>query len=136
MSETWDPLPAQREFYRHRLTGDLGWLVRREGREAIRYDRGDFDQTIRIQRDDKGAIIDWLPEKPPAPLNDYHLGMIAWQADCELQRHLGELSRIKQWRDMREEERAKWIRSGPDGGSPMRQEVYQAIKTALEPFTK
>lgn len=136
-AENWDPLPAQREFYRHRLTGDLGWLVRREGREHIRYDRGPaFELTIAVRRDDKGAVIDWNQEKAPAPLNDYHLGMIAWQADCELQRHLGEIGRIKQWRDLRQEDRVKWIQEGPQDGSPMRREVYQAIKSALEPFTK
>lgn len=134
-SDNWDPEPAHKEYYRHKLTGDLGWLVRRDGRECIRYDRGDFDQYIAVRRDDKG-IIDWQPEAPPAPLNDYHVGMIAFVADNELQRHTGDLGRVKKWLDLREEDRHRWIRQGPPEDSGMRRNVYDAIRTALEPYTK
>lgn len=136
MSDTWDPAPAQRQFFRHRLTGDLGWLVRRDGRESMRFDRGDFDQTVQVRRDDKGGVIDWNPEKPPAPLNDYHVGMIAFVADTELQRHTGDIGRIKKWLDMREEDRNRWIRQGPPDDTGMRRGVYDAIRKALEPYTK
>ena len=133
--ETWDPQPGNREFFRHRLTGDLGWLVRRENREAMKRDIVGVDSYTLIRRDDKGQIIDWNPEAPPAPLNDYHVGMIAWVADQELQRHMGEVGRLRHWRDMKEEERSRWIRQGPEGGG-IRDDIYRAIRGALEPYTK
>lgn len=134
--ESWDPEPGQRQFFRHRLTGDLGWLVRRDGREAIRFDRGSFDQTVQVRRDAENGVIDWTPEKPPSPLNDYHVGMIAFVTDTELQRHTGDIGRVKKWLDMREEDRHRWIRLGPQDGSPIRRDVYEAIRQALEPYTK
>lgn len=134
--DTWDPAPTQREYFRHRLTGDLGWLVRREGREAMRFDRGDFDQTVQVRRDDKGVVVDWNAEKPPSPLNDYHVGMIAFVADVELQRHTGDIGRVKKWIDMREEDRLRWIRQGPTEDNPLRRAVYDAIRGALEPYAK
>lgn len=131
-----DPKPSERKYFRHRLTGDLGWLVIRDGREAIRYDRGEYDQHIAVRRDDKGKIADWNEEAPPAPLNDYHVGMISFVADNEVQRHTGEVGRVKKWADLREEDRHRWIRQGPGDVPGIRSAVYQAIKAALQPYTK
>jgi hypothetical protein len=134
--DVWDPHPGNREYFRHRLTGDLGWLVRRENREAMKRDIAGVDSYTLVRRDDKGEVIDWNRETPPAPLNDYHVGMIAFVADNELQRHTGDVGRVKKWLDLKEEERSRWIRQGPPEGHDLRRAVWEAIRQALEPYTK
>jgi hypothetical protein len=137
MSESnWDPPKNQREFVRHRLTGDLGWLVRRDGREHVKYDRPDHDQTVPVRRDDKGNFLDWVREKEPAPLTSYQVAIVAYEADRALDRYLGNLRRPKAWIDMSEDDRRRWANDGPKDESGPRRKVFDAIAEALEPFTK
>ena len=131
----WDPKESQREFYRHRLTGDLGWLVRRENREAIKYDRPDHDQWVPVRRDNLGAIIDWVAESPPAPLTLHQAAIIAYEADRALDRFLGNVRKSKAWIDMGEDFRRKWVTDGPPEKGGVRRLLFDAIVEALDPFT-
>jgi len=135
MTADWDPKPQERQYVRHRMTGDLGWLVTRDGKECVRYDRPNIDHHIAVRRDDKGLMVDWVDEKPPAPLNAHHVAMVAFQTDQELLRHLGEIGKKRAWLDMREEERHRFIKEGPGVGG-IRHDVWLAVQQALEPYTK
>lgn len=130
----WDPKAQERQYVRHARTGDLGWIVRRDGREHVRYDRGELDQTIALKRDDKGALIDWTLEREPAPMTVYQVAFVAYAADSALDKFLGEHGRRKPWMEMNEDERRKWAELGPK--DKHRQRLFTAIFDALQPLTE
>lgn len=132
----WDPDKDKREYYRHALTGDLAWLVKRGGREHMKMDRPDFDHTVAVYRDDAGNIKGWVPEKEPAPLLSQQAAIIAFEADRALGRYTGDRSKAKSWIDLREEDRRKWIEDGPTCPPGPRRDLYRAIVKALGPHTR
>jgi hypothetical protein len=135
VSENWDPPKAQREYVRHAMNGDLGWIVRRDNREHVRYDRGEHDQTVLLRRDAKGELIDWVREKEPAPLTGYQVAIVAYEANRALDRYLGAVNKPKVWIELSEEERRTWAAKGPRESGP-RKKLYDAIMAALEPLTR
>lgn len=136
-SPDFDPEKRNRNYYRHEMTGDLGWVVRRDHREHMKYDRGaDTDLTVAIRRDDKGAVVGWVPEKEPAPLTRFQAAVVAHAADRELFRFTGQPGKAKAWIDLSEEKRRDWIQSGPKEEGTMRQEVYDAVMEALDAYTE
>lgn len=136
MMADFDPKPNDREYYRHALTDDLGWLVKRNNREHMKYDRPEFDHTMAVYRDDQGAIKGWVPEKEPAPLLSQQAAIVAFEADRALGRFTGDRSKVKAWIDLREEDRRKWIEDGPTCPPGPRRDLYRAVMKALEPFTR
>lgn len=134
-SDNWDPAKEKREYVRHNQTGDLGWLVRREGRDCIRYDRPEYDQTVPFRRNEKGEIVDWTHELEPALFTPYQSAIVAYAADREMDRFLGNVRRPKAWIDLSEEKRRDWAEKGPKDEGP-RQKVFDAIQEALDPYTR
>ena len=127
-ADNWDPPDHERVFYRHSTTGDLGWLVRRDGKDCVKYDRPAMD-IVRPFRADE-----WIAELEYRPLTRLQLVQVAFEADKKLCYFLGrhELSR-RQWLNLSENERIRWSTNGPpDTGG--RQELFQAIMASLERY--
>lgn len=127
LPDDWDPEPARRAYYKNSVSGDWGWLVRREGNDVIKLDRPGVDE---IRRFDPG---EWQPRDAPKPLQPAHLAMVAYQADKTLCRVLGgELMRFTKgdWLDLSQEQRRAWIEKGPPT-HPDRRALYAAIMGAL-----
>lgn len=124
----WDPAEHERTYYSHMTTGDLGWMVRREGRDCIRLDRP-AQEIVRVYKEDE-----WRPEREHRQLNRYQLVQIAFEADKKLCFFLGkhEVAR-KEWLSMRDEQRITWAQNGPGAGSG-RPELFQAIMKCLERY--
>lgn len=123
--DNWDPPDHERTYYRHTMTGDLGWLVRRDGKDYIKYDRPShiMERPFRDQ--------DWIAEREHRPLTRLQLAQVAFEADKRLCFFLGlhDQSR-REWLSLKDEQRIAWSSAGPPnkGG---RQELYQAVMAAL-----
>lgn len=126
--EHWDPADHEKIYYRHTTTGDLGWLVRREGRDCIRFDRPSHEM-VRVFKEDE-----WIAEREHRPLTKYQLTQIAFEADKKLCFFLGLHSEARRdWLSLRDEDRIRWAEKGPPprGG---RRELWQAVMASLERF--
>lgn len=124
----WDPADHERLFYRHVTTGDLGWLVRREGHDCIRLDRP-AQEITRLYKE-----VEWIPEREHRPLTKLQLVQIAFEADKRLCFFLGkhDLAR-REWLSMKDEQRIAWSENGPGPGGG-RPELFRAILKTLERF--
>lgn len=126
----WDPLPEAREWYRHSTTGDRGYRVRREGKDAIRLDRP--EQEL-IQ-----PMHGWIRDEYGTTFPAEQIARVAFAADRAVCGIVGEHSISRQlWQDLREQDRIKFIRNGPGNGvHSVRKLVFDAIIDALEPFVR
>lgn len=128
--ETYDPPERERVWYRHRQTSDRGWMVRREGKPAIKYDRPAFDQYVH-------NVDDWEPLHEKLPdLSRAVVAQICFEADKKLCWALGHIDLAKRdWNDLHEKVRAKWIDEGPLRRSPefeKRKKLFDAIQECLK----
>lgn len=121
----WDPDPQDREYFRERGTGQLGWRVERDGKAAIRLDR--VAQEIIVPLDGN-----WVPDHDVKELSVAQLGQICFDADRSLCRFIGlqQNSRVA-WVDLSDDQRIAWMRSGPSK-HPLRKKLWEAIHGALQ----
>lgn len=122
----FEPLESKRSWYRHKQTSDRGYLVKREGRDAIRYDRPAVDQYVH-------NMDEWEPLSESLPaLGLAQVAQICFEADKKLCWALGHIDLSKrEWLDLNERVRAKWISEGPVRSSPAyaeRLKLYTAIR--------
>src|SRR4030095_8083186 len=73
----WDPLPSERQYYRSADTGDLGWLVRREGKERIRLDRA-MQEIVRPFEPGDGK---WVEEREWKPFSRTQVSKLQFEVD-------------------------------------------------------
>lgn len=124
--DNWDPPAWHRVYLRHARTSDLGYLVRRAGKDVVRLDR--VNQEI-LQ--DYDAQV-WLAETDYRPISHVQVVQIAFVADQHLLRALGEHQKArKNWHEISEKQRKAWLEEGPKD-PPKRAELYKAIVECLE----
>lgn len=128
-SLNWEPEPEDREWYRSRQTGELGYKVVRDGITKIRKDRPMEDLCTPYSEHN------WKPEEERRPLTSHQLANIAFAADKEMCRFLGlhERSR-KEWMSLREQEKHEWVEKGPAAekeSTPERVVLYESIMVGL-----
>lgn len=115
-------------WYRNRTTGDRGKLEVRDGEKVIVYDRPMVDQWVPY------SDAEWKKEDAPRGYSMMELGQIAWAADRELCRILGDYERAeKKWGHLTEVARQKWIVKGPVKPEA-RVELFDAIMAVLRPM--
>lgn len=109
MSSEHTPVPEhQRLYYRHKDTGDLGYLVQVDGRPKIRLDRP--NQVMLRPFSDQV----WVPDDTARTLQPMQKATVAFMADKQLCLVLGLASEAKRdWTRMRDSERIEWLRNGP-----------------------
>lgn len=121
----WDPTEAQRRWYRSNRTGDLGYVVMRDGRERIRLHRP--MQEI-VKPFDDG---EWVEEREFRPFSGNQVDRLCFEADKLLCNMLGLHKEAKrEWLNLRDPERIEWMKLGPGPGS-LRSDLYLAIKGVL-----
>ena len=125
-----DPLPSERVYYRHVTTGELGYLVRRQGQEVVRYDRPAVDMT-----DDR--LSNWRRDEDHRPLNANQVAQIAHAADLKLCFFLG-IHGLKEWRDLSDQQRISFLHDGPKDSSPgrARTRLFLAITGAVSDLAR
>lgn len=115
-------------WYRHRQTGDRGKLEVRDGEKVVVYDRPAADQWVPYSE------AEWKPELEPRKYSVMELGQIAWAADRELCRILGDHERAnRKWSELTETTRMTWVVKGPKAPEA-RVELFSAIMAVLRPM--
>lgn len=119
-ADSHEPLKSQRVYYRHNQTGDRGYIVKREGKDAIRRDRPNVD-------DYTFQLGDWVAEVADArKFTEIQIAAVQFEADKKLCWALGlpTLSR-REWVDVPEKQRFDWMKEGPK--TPERSGLYTLI---------
>lgn len=126
----YDPPADQRELVRNGW-GELGWLVRRDGKSMVKLDRPNQDIVKPY------VASEWLPEVPQRPLARQQLARVAFEADRELCRSLGAFAHaMRTWQRLNEHERKEWTEKGPKEAAGPRVTLYKSIMLGLEPYTR
>lgn len=126
----WDPLPAEREYFRNGKQGDRGYLVRRQGKDVIRLDRP--NQEILYPKSP-----DWIADEYGTLLLESQVAHIAFAADRAACAAAGLFADSrKSWQDLSDRERIKFMADGPPRTHPVRGVVYDAIMLATKPFVR
>lgn len=122
----WDPPQTERQYYRSSDTGDLGWLVRRDGKDRIRLDRP--MQEI-VKPFDEGK---WVEEREWKPFSRTQVQKLLFELDKQMCFLLSLYKEAKKdWLSLKDEERIEWMKNGPGPGN-LRAEVYKAVFKILE----
>lgn len=128
----YDPPAQAREWFRHVQDGQLGWKVIRAGKTMIKLDR--VAQPIEMNYRE----TDWIAETEHRPLTRWQIAKVAFEADKALCIALGDVAGSKrQWLDLRDEARQRWIEKGPVGSTPearVRQGLFASVMLELAPL--
>lgn len=118
-----DPAPEDRAYFREKTTGEIGYVVTRNGQEVIRLD-GPVE-TIRVKD------FRWEPRPTAQPLKKAWVGQVCFEADRGLARFIGMPGQVHlKWHELRDVERTRWMESGPQK-NPLRRKLWQAIQAAF-----
>jgi hypothetical protein len=122
----WDPEPHKRQYYRNAQTGDRAWLVKRDGKDMVRMDRGPVED-IRVFNE-----REWIEDAPAmADFTDIQIAMVTFEADKALCRQMGDAKKAKrEWLNLSDQQRIKWMEDGPQ--ETRRKKLYLAVKKALK----
>jgi hypothetical protein len=124
--DTWDPEPHQRIYVRSTKSGDLGWLVRRDGKDVVKLDRPFQEIVVEYNVDE------WPQEMDHRPIPHARLVKMAFEFDRMLLRELGDHERArKDWHQLSEEQRKAWIEKGPKN-PPIRAIMYRTLMDTLK----
>jgi hypothetical protein len=127
--KNWDPPPKDRTWYRCRKTGELAYLVTRDGRNMIRLNRP--EEIVR------GFLeADWIPEVEHRPITRAAVTALAYDADLKLCTLLGDFRKRPAWINLHEDVRVRWAQEGPPSKPPLRKDLFDSIMGTLERVSK
>lgn len=127
---TTDPTPDKREWYSHVRTGELGYMVKREGALCVKLDRPNQD-IVKPYRE-----AEWRRENDHRPLTRQHLALVCFAADRELCRALGMHEQAKRdWLSLTTEQRVAWMDTGPQKPAE-RARLWATIMKTLKPLAR
>jgi hypothetical protein len=127
--DEYDPPEYQRTYLRSVITGDRGWLVRRDGRQCVKLDRPNQDVCQPYRRDL------WKGDAETRPYSISQMAQVAYEADRKLAQLEGRVQESRLgWLDMSETERIRWTKDGPKVKTGTRRELYTAIMGVLRPL--
>lgn len=115
-------------YYRHRLTGDRGYLLERDGKPYIRLDRpAEIIERLFVPGE-------WIEEFELRNFTEVQMATVAFEADKKLCLYLGlptESSAV--WLNMPEQKRISFMREGPKAPN-IRCELWEAIMNVLRKY--
>jgi hypothetical protein len=128
----FDPLEEDRVYVRNIVNGNLGWLVRRDGREMVRLDRPMEEILFPMVRLPDGEPKDWAQESRPRAIGPGVAARIAFEAHRALCAALGKHMKAKaEWLSLSENARHDFITKGPRNGTPIEVKLWDAILKVL-----
>jgi hypothetical protein len=119
---------TEKVYYRHVREGQRGYRVQRDGKDLIKLDRPSEDIVVPFREHE------WMLDRESRPLNAQQVARASFEADKAICEAMGlHLESRRDWRNMTDEQRIKWITQGPAAG--LRRQVYDAIAAATRPYT-
>lgn len=126
----WDPAENEREYFKHRQSGQLGWLVKREGKEAVRLDRPMQDITIPYSE------ATWTAEERPRLLNAQQCAQVSFAAYKALCVLTGKHERSAvEWANMSEDVRLQFAKDGPRHANELEMRLHVNIMSILKKYS-
>lgn len=123
---------SKRRWFRHHQTGDLGFLIEKDGKPFIRLDRS--GQAI-----DKPYSEDsnrWVEESLDRPFTLAQVSKVAFALDVAVCELIGlHVESKRQWIGLKDHERIAFIQDGPQG-PPLRREMWQRAMEVLKRLAK
>lgn len=129
-AKNWDPAERERTWYRSRKTGELAYLVVRDGKSLIRLDRPDHEIVRQF------VEADWIPELEHRPVTRAQCAALAYKADLDLCMVLGDFTKRTLWQNLHEDVRIRWTEQGPPARPAIRQDLFRSIMKTLERVSK
>lgn len=123
----WDPAPQEREWFRQSSSGNLGWLVRREGTDRIKLDRAGEDIVVPYWQGE------WIPENERRPMTIAQIAEICFVADRRLITYTHNPGLQKNWADLKDEDKIEWMEKGPRKDR-MRAKLYRLIMDGMAEY--
>lgn len=112
----WEPRAHERRYLRNTTTGDLGWFVRRGGRDCVRLDRPN-EEIVRTYH-----ANEWSWEDEERPVSEHQIAKMCFEADKALCAILGLTAEARaSWLDLNDEGRLFWMKEGPSEPKKRRQ---------------
>ncbi len=127
MKDHWDPKPHERKYYRSSVDGQRGYLVRREGKDCVRLDRPMEELISQLD----GS---WILDAKLHVMSPHAAAKIAYIADQALCKATGEYGAKEEWIDLRDKERIRFRKDGPDVGGFL-DEFFKGIMALLKDLT-
>lgn len=125
-ASNYDPPENERMYFRSTNDSQLGWLVIREGKQAMKLDRAAQD-LWKVYRPGE-----WIPEKEARPLTRMQVAAAAYEFDQKLALLFGRYDEKRTpWPSLREETRIQFMQNGPASPPAVRKDVYRAIMAAM-----
>jgi hypothetical protein len=128
----WDPKPEERKYFRNSRSGNLGYLVRRAGKDMIRLDRPN-EEILSPYTPGQGL---WEPDHDYGAMSVLQMARVAFEADKQLCYYLGMHEQAKkEWLSLTDEQRQLWMTQGPTK-HPVRASLYAHVVAALKPHVR
>lgn len=129
----WDPIEEEKTYYRNEQSGQLAWVVRREGKEFMRLDRPSEEILLPCRRNAEGCPSGWKEEARPRLLGPGVIGRIAFEAYKALCGATGKAMRAKmEWLSLSEAARHDFIVRGPKNATPLERALWEAMSKVLK----
>lgn len=126
LPDNWDPPAHRRKYVRSTRTGDLGYFVRRDGKDCIRLDRPS-EEIVKAYTGQQ----DWVDEQAARPISDHQMGRVCFEADRALCLALGlHGDARREWISLTDAQRIHWMKEGPDD-HPRRRALYLLLQNFL-----
>jgi hypothetical protein len=121
---------SEREYYKHKDTGDRAYLIERDGETLIKLDTGPNGPERPFIKSQ------WIRDVDHRPYTRHAIARVAYAADLELVRVLGihEPRRKDDFMSMSQKEAEFWMFKGPT--HPLRRSVWFGIMSELLPYSQ
>lgn len=118
------------EYFRHRQTGERGYLVQRDGEVMIKMDTGPQGAEKRFVRHF------WVPDAEHRPLTRTEIGRVLYESDIAVCRmlHIEQGRRRPEWGLLSHDKQQKWALEGPK--EPRRRAAWAALLEVFLPYTE
>jgi hypothetical protein len=127
-----EPEQKDRIYYRHVKTGELAYVVIRDGRNMLKTNRPSAPEYYDLPPDTTGG--QWYLDKERRALNGAQVAMIAYAADSVLTRCISH-QQPKEWATLTDEQRRVFTAHGPPKNQVERYNLYSTIVESLKEIT-
>jgi hypothetical protein len=117
-----------RRWVRHRITGQAGWIVTKDGKSYVHPDRPSGVNLVPYKKGE------WLEERDRRTLTRYQIASVAFEADKALCVAMNLTAEYRPWVSLSGDERQRWRDAGPEGklSRTPRQTLWRTIMNTMQ----